>query len=715
MSHLLESLLDRLTHPLRVDRQLQEEVRRELSTHLQDATAENRDAGMNDEEAQKQAIRALGDEKVLSEQLWQANRRRIRLRTWARWGIGLIALPAGGGCSTAGAEQCASILVSHVSVWQQHAMGQEIWRRTAFRHLIQSMPADDRLLFESQPSWGAGSTQQWKAHAQAAVERWPDDPALRANRVLAEFRARQGGKSSRLHDMEPLLELCDAGRQAEPDNGFYPLMKASALLANSAEVINLMVEDPEQVRVVMDHREKLARGDPPRMGFSRYRILDAPQFREGLALLHEAAGKPRISDYSVAMAKRRIALLGQPRDFNDVLQGTALSFSVLLPSINFMRGAADKATSAAIYPELAAMVGENDPDAQRNSIQDVYRIGQMLMRDAKESGMLVQFMVGKGLTELAVWHAIYSQEQAHPGTRAEALRNYDGASDAVYQAARNSHAEDTYRAWGMVALSTTPAVLTPDATEVRGGRQAEYAVFDAFCVSLMMLLLLAAGVVSMIPTWWQRLAGGNGYVLLLSWRANLRILAPTVLGVVGIIGALNFLPGTNRRYGLPFSGLGPISQYLLLLCIVLLLQKVMLLRELGLKGLVRAGSGKHRYYSLLCIGGLVGLLVLAAMWDRAATVWQTRAIIDRDADSARRTQCGSGSGTVERMAPEDCPATIGRPLRADSGSIGPHPGDRRRHHDLLHECMVERQKYPGNRGRAHVYAGRGGMPCSMAI
>ena len=393
-------------------------------------------------------------------------------------------------------------------------------------------------------------------------------------------------------------------------------MKASALLANSAEVINLMVEDPEQVRVVMDHREKLARGDPPRMGFSRYRILDAPQFREGLALLHEAAGKPRISDYSVAMAKRRIALLGQPRDFNDVLQGTALSFSVLLPSINFMRGAADKATSAAIYPELAAMVGENDPDAQRNSIQDVYRIGQMLMRDAKESGMLVQFMVGKGLTELAVWHAIYSQEQAHPGTRAEALRNYDGASDAVYQAARNSHAEDTYRAWGMVALSTTPAVLTPDATEVRGGRQAEYAVFDAFCVSLMMLLLLAAGVVSMIPTWWQRLAGGNGYVLLLSWRANLRILAPTVLGVVGIIGALNFLPGTNRRYGLPFSGLGPISQYLLLLCIVLLLQKVMLLRELGLKGLVRAGSGKHRYYSLLCIGGLVGLLVLAAMWDR---------------------------------------------------------------------------------------------------
>ena len=222
MSHLLESLLDRLTHPLRVDRQLQEEVRRELSTHLQDATAENRDAGMNDEEAQKQAIRALGDEKVLSEQLWQANRRRIRLRTWARWGIGLIALPA---AAAVALLALSSVLLS----WSlMSAFGNSMpWAgdlaANRFRHLIQSMPADDRLLFESQPSWGAGSTQQWKAHAQAAVERWPDDPALRANRVLAEFRARQGGKSSRLHDMEPLLELCDAGRQAEPDNWLLSL------------------------------------------------------------------------------------------------------------------------------------------------------------------------------------------------------------------------------------------------------------------------------------------------------------------------------------------------------------------------------------------------------------------------------------------------------------------------------------------------------------
>ncbi|GEM_PF-3750332 len=615
MDDLLESLLDRVTHPLRVDRQLQQEVRRELLAHLQDAMAENRGAGMNDEEARQQAVRALGDEKLLSEQLWRANRRRIRIRTWVRWAIGVVALPA---AVVVAVLALSSVLMS----WSlMSALGHSVpWAgdlaANRFRHLIQSMPADDRLLFESQPFWVASPVQQWRERAAAAAARWPDDPALLANRVMAEFRARQKSTSSRLDDLEPLLELCDAGRRAEPDNGLYPLMKASALLANAAEAINLVVEDPEQVRVILDHREKHARGDPPRMSFSRYRIHDAAQFREGLALLHEAAGKPRISDYSVALAKRRIALLGRPRDFNDVLQGTALSVSVFLPSLQFMRGAADKATSAAVYPELAAMIGENNPDAQRNSIQDVYRIGQMVMRDAKESGMLVQFVVGKGLTELAVCHAIYSQEQANPGIRAEALREYDGTSAAMYRAAQNEHTEDTYRALGMVALSITPAVLTSDATEVRGGRQAEYAVFDSFSVSLMMLLLLAAGVVAMVPALWQRLAGTDGYVLLLPWRANLRILAPTVLAVIAVIGAMNFLPGTNRRYGLPFNGLGPISQYLLLFCVVLLLQKVILLRELGLKGLVATVSRRHRFYTLACIGGLVGLLVLGAMRDR---------------------------------------------------------------------------------------------------
>lgn len=624
MNNLLESLLDRITHPLRVDRQLQQEVRRELLAHLQDAITENRDAGMNEEEAQRQAIRALGDENLLSEQLWRANRRRIRLRTWARWGIGLVALPA---AAAVALLALSSVLLS----WSLLSAFGNYWlpswpsgvgaaeRRSA--QLVQKMPADDRLLFESQPGWAGGPTQQWKANAQAAAERWPDDPALRANRVLAELHVRQNNKSSRLDDLEPFLQLCDAGRRAEPDNGFYPLMKAGALLADSAESINVVGEDPEEIHVILDERGRTARGELLHHDFARYRIHDAAEFREGLALLHEAAGKPRISDYAVVLGKRRIALLGQPRDFNDVLRGTALSISFLLPSLRPIGGAADKATSAAIYPELAAMVGDKNPDAQCNAIHDVYRIGEMMMRDAKESGMLVQFLVGRRLTDLAVAHAIYSQEQANPGSRAEELRQYDGTRAAMYQAARDRQiGPDAIRTLGVFAGYITASVGMPAAAEVRGGRQVEYAVCDSLFVSLTMVLLLAASVLAMVPALWQRVAGGSGYVPLLPWHATVRILIPAVLAAIAILAALTYLPGTNRQYGLRFNGIGTLSQYLLLFCIVLLLQKVILLRELSLKGLVAAVSRKHRYYALACIGGLVGLLMLGAMRDRAASL-----------------------------------------------------------------------------------------------
>jgi len=623
MDNLSESLLDRLTHPLRVDRQLQQEVRRELSTHLHDAIAENRAAGMNDEEAQKQAIRALGDEKLLSEQLWRANRRRIRMRTWVRWGIGLVALPAALVVALVALSSVLmswSLLSGFINNWSWSGTGGVAEKSIA--QLVHGMSADERLLFESQPSsWGGSSSQPWAAHAHAAAERWPDDPALRANLVLAELNARKSVRALRVDELESFLQLCDAAQRAEPDNGLYPLMKAGALLADSADAIEPVVDDPEEVRVILDHREKDSRGKQQELEFNRYRIHDAARFREGLALLHEAAGKPRINDYSMALAKRRISLLGQPRDFNDVLRGTALSISVMLPDLSLIRSAADKATSAAVYPELTAMLKDGSRAARDSRVSDVYRIGELVMRDAQASGIVIQFLIGKGLTDMAVAHAIYSEEQVNPGMRAETLRKYDGTSAALYQAARDTHIDqDTIRTWGAFAGYITPAMFIPDAKEVRGGRQAEYAVCDSLFVSLTMMLLLVAGVFAMVPALWQRVAGGNGYVPLLPWRAILRIFVPTVLAAIAILVALNYLPWTNRRYGLRFNGIGTLSQYLLLFGIVLLLQKVILLRELHLKGLVTAVSRKHRYYALACIGGLAGLLVLGAMRDRAASL-----------------------------------------------------------------------------------------------
>jgi Flp pilus assembly protein TadB len=87
-------LTQRVARRLGRDPELQREVSSELQSHLEDSTAENIAAGMNDQDAREAAVRSLGPEAELAEQLWQANRRRIGLRKTVKWATGVVAIPA---------------------------------------------------------------------------------------------------------------------------------------------------------------------------------------------------------------------------------------------------------------------------------------------------------------------------------------------------------------------------------------------------------------------------------------------------------------------------------------------------------------------------------------------------------------------------------------------------------------------------------------------
>lgn len=89
-----DDILDRATRRLRLDPELCLEIRRELATHLEDAAEECRAAGEDDEQAAAHAARALGDPDALADQLWDANRRRVRWRFWVRWVARVSLVPA---------------------------------------------------------------------------------------------------------------------------------------------------------------------------------------------------------------------------------------------------------------------------------------------------------------------------------------------------------------------------------------------------------------------------------------------------------------------------------------------------------------------------------------------------------------------------------------------------------------------------------------------
>lgn len=98
-----DELLDRATHRLRVDAELRLEVRGELQSHLSAAADEYRAAGLSDADATAAAARDFGDADGLADQLWAANRRRVRARNVARWavrlGAGPVAVVAAVACS----------------------------------------------------------------------------------------------------------------------------------------------------------------------------------------------------------------------------------------------------------------------------------------------------------------------------------------------------------------------------------------------------------------------------------------------------------------------------------------------------------------------------------------------------------------------------------------------------------------------------------------
>ena len=91
----IDDIIQAATYRFRPDAELQAEIARELRAHLEDAVAAARADGMDEAQAEEAAVRAFGDPEEVAERLWQANRRRMRLRAMAKWTGRLVLMPAG--------------------------------------------------------------------------------------------------------------------------------------------------------------------------------------------------------------------------------------------------------------------------------------------------------------------------------------------------------------------------------------------------------------------------------------------------------------------------------------------------------------------------------------------------------------------------------------------------------------------------------------------
>ncbi|MCC7407454.1 MAG: hypothetical protein IT442_05245, partial [Phycisphaeraceae bacterium] len=82
---VFDEVIAAATARLAMDGELRLEVRRELRGHLEDSAGEYEAAGYTPEQAAEEAVKHLGDPGELAEELWRANRGRLRLRAVVKW------------------------------------------------------------------------------------------------------------------------------------------------------------------------------------------------------------------------------------------------------------------------------------------------------------------------------------------------------------------------------------------------------------------------------------------------------------------------------------------------------------------------------------------------------------------------------------------------------------------------------------------------------
>ncbi len=398
MNGRFASLAGRLTHRLRMDPDLRRDVAEELQSHLEASAAEHVEAGEPPERADELASRALGDERSLAEQLWRANRGRIRLRFWLRWTARVTLVPAA----------VFAVLLVPVSHWWQSSQSrslQDLMHWQVLHLQVEAEPtrpaapqpgeleahpllrglddAERRLLFGDPYAASAAES------ARAMVQAHPDDPAVYAHYALTTLRSLPGNWDTDPSPADALLPLVERGREIDPGNGLYDLIAARLPVHRGAQLDFRDASDPELL--VRDHHEM-----------------------EQAARLFAQAGEKRITTRTAQLVRRQLALLPPARSPEEyLLRQSAFAASAgtsLMPHLAHTRSTA---RHLAAYAMLLHEQGESERALQL--LDTVERVGVRLGRDAE---MRTTMLVAVAIQLQAMRHQVEILEAIGQGEQA---------------------------------------------------------------------------------------------------------------------------------------------------------------------------------------------------------------------------------------------------------------------------------------------------------
>ena len=325
----IEQIIQTATGRLRADPELRLDIANELRAHLQDAIKQAQAGGMGQEESVQDVLESFGDPEILADQLFLANRRRMRLRSVLKWTLRTTLVPAA-------VLLCFMVLLVAVSTFAAFNViagpgvtGHILQLTEHFRYLGGSRDRMGRLSPEQQLVFYGGQGPNLAERGKEIVDKYPDNPIYYANYIsMYSLVHRDAIKTANSPEFKELLGELHKGEKLEPDNALYNYIKAAILLQASSQ----LQDDPEHSYQVIQRN-----GKEKQIDCQRLLIHDRQMFERGLMEYLKGNSKPYYNTHVLDMLEVRLALLDKPQTFVEYGQQMATAAALLIPDLNLYR------------------------------------------------------------------------------------------------------------------------------------------------------------------------------------------------------------------------------------------------------------------------------------------------------------------------------------------------------------------------------------------
>jgi hypothetical protein len=507
----LDEIADVVTEGLKDDPVLRLDVRSEILSHLLDKVDEIVETeGKPREEAIELAIKSLGPVPELAEDIWSANRKRMRFDALVKWGIRVALVPAA--VLTALLATLPGLLMTGMLAVELFSPSYDGSSFGKHLNILLNVIGRGSLQLSKEKVfliYGDRRRPTTPEQQRAIWEKNPENRVYYGNYI--SYLADGGGTG--LNDMDRFEEEIRRGEQLDPENSRYNYLLAGMFLKHAGEYRRESISVNESFT-------------------SHYIVKDRSLLDRAMDEALKGLKKPGYKRYATEMRIERLDGLPEDRHLDERFAKAGIAVGVSLPDSLHIQHIT---LIAPHYAEL--MLAEGKKERAREVMHLWKDLTAKLINDSYK---LTDILIALFAAKVSLNDTVYA-------------RAYEKIGDPSFAAASQKSARqlsDLFTAWlarnkqnnekrnnvsaGMLTRIFLPAFgKSPDPEDLRAGRLLEYTLLEqswtGVTAIVLLLFMAGAGIVTLRWRLFPGEGGGSPLLLLPDRKTAFRIF---ILGVV---------------------------------------------------------------------------------------------------------------------------------------------------------------------------------------